>query len=80
MFVLADYDELGYVPGPMSTLSLNKTSLKDTRSLDAGVFDIVYDIPLAGDETSMTGLTAFVFQVCLENITKYIVQVNRINP
>ena len=64
---------------PENRLSLKKTALKDTRSLDAGVFDATYDIPLTRNDTSVSvknRLTAFVVRVSVENLTKYIVQVN----
>ena len=79
-FHFKDFLESGSSLYPENHLSLKKTALKDTRSLDAGVFDIFYNIPLARNEMSVSErshLVVFVFRVCVENSTKYIVQVNK---
>ena len=48
----------------------------DLRRLDAGVFDVTYDIPLAENDTT---LKAFLFRVELDNSVRYIMQVCKIN-
>ena len=74
--LLVDDSENGGSFDPIKLLTLRKTSLQTTRSLDAGVFDVLYDVPMANGGTRRSDLTAFVFRVEIGNSVKYIVQVS----
>lgn len=68
----ADYSDANLVLDPVRRLTLKRTSLADLRRLDAGVFDVSYDIPLAENDAS---LKTFLFKVETDNSASYILQV-----
>ena len=70
----ADYSNANLVLDPSRRLILTRTDVKSLRRLDAGVFNVTYDIPLAEDDTS---LKTFLFRVELEldGSVRYVVQV-----
>ena len=72
----ADYSAANVILDPTKSLILTRTAVMDLRRLDAGVFDVTYDIPLAENDTT---LKAFLFRVELDNSVRYILQVCKIN-
>ena len=70
----ADYSNANLVLDPSRRLILTRTDVKSLRRLDAGVFNVTYDIPLAEEDTS---LKTFLFRVELEldGSVRYVVQV-----